>query len=350
MDKTLKTGQLAFLALGFFGLLYLFKGILAPFIIALILAYALNPLVERMTTWHISRSMASGIIVLLFLSAFGLLILSIAPKIQTEVISFIKRAPELARHLKKVAIPTLDHFSELFSPGDMEKIKDLVSGYFGQAILFLASMITGILSNGLALANTIALLIITPVVCFYTLKDWDDILASASRFIPPNHTKNVTAITQDIDQTMAAFARGQAMVCFIMAIFYSVGLSVVKLDFALIIGIATGILTCLPYVGMLIGITAALIVALTQFTTSLEVVQVFLVFAVGIGVEGYFLTPKLVGDRIGVHPIWIIFSVLAGAKLLGIMGAIIALPLASIIGVLLRHGIAKYHKSALFMK
>ena len=350
MENTSKTFQLALALTGLVWFIYVFDNILAPFIIALILAYALNPLVGRMIKWHIPRAVASGLIVLLFLAAMGLLVLSIAPKIQSEIMSFIRRAPSLAHHLRDVATPTLDRFAELISPGDLEKIKAMVSGYVGEAILFTARIITGIVGSGFAIANTIALLVITPVVCFYTLKDWDQILKGAARLVPPRYTKNVTAIARDVDQTMAGFARGQALVCFMMAIFYSAALSMAKLDFALIIGIMTGILTCVPYVGILIGLTAAVVVAMTQFTTSWEVFQVIIAFAVGIAVEGYILTPKLVGERIGLHPIWIIFAVLAGAHLQGIMGVIIALPLASIIGVLMRHAMMRYQKSALFTK
>jgi predicted PurR-regulated permease PerM len=345
-----KPFQMSLVLAAFVALIYCFQGILTPFIIALILAYALNPLVVRMVSWHIPRAAASGLIVLLFVATIGLLIISLAPMIHVEILSFIKRTPELARHLQALTTPTLNQFTELVSPADLEKLKEVISGYFGEVILLVARMITGILGGGFAIANTIALFIITPVVCFYTLKDWDRILASASKLIPPGYRKSILAIVHDIDRTMSGFARGQALVCLMMAAYYSAALSIVRLDFALILGIATGILTCVPYVGVLIGISSALVIAMTQFTTSWEVTQVVLAFAIGIGIEGYVLTPKLVGDRIGLHPIWIIFSVLAGAHLHGLIGVIIALPLASIIGVVIRHGVLRYQKSALFNK
>ena len=350
MATLTKPLQALLLALSVIGLIYCFQGILTPFIIALILAYALNPLVVRMVTWHIPRGAASGLIVLLFVSLIGFLAISLAPMIQVEIISFLKRTPELARHLQEFTTPTLNQLTELVSPQDLGKIREIMSEYFGEALLLLAKMITGILGGGFALANTLALFIITPVVCFYTLKDWDHILAQVSKLVPPRYRKSVEALMNDIDRTMSGFARGQALVCLLMALYYSAALSIVRLDFALILGIATGILTCVPYVGVLIGISSALIIAMTQFTTSWEVTQVALAFALGIGLEGYVLTPKLVGDRIGLHPVWIIFSVLAGAHLHGVMGVIIALPLASIIGVILRHGVLRYQKSTLFRK
>ena len=319
--------------------LYSLQGILAPFIVAGILAYAFNPFAKRLTQYSIPRHIASILIVLFILSFITLAIIWIAPIIQLEVLSFAKKTPILAKRLIELLTPIFQNFADTLSPSDVQKLKDMASSYFGDAMFFAAKIIANIVGSSLALANLIALIIITPIVCFYMLKDWDRMLARVDHLIPSRFKNRARKIFCDIDKTMAGYARGQALICIILASYYSLTLSLINLEYAMIIGIGTGLLTCIPYVGYVIGIIAALTVAVATQGLTMDLVKLVGVFGVGMGLESSILTPRLVGNRINIHPVWIIFAVLAGGHLKGIMGAFLAIPVASIIGVLVRHAL-----------
>ncbi|OJV46810.1 MAG: hypothetical protein BGO28_04205 [Alphaproteobacteria bacterium 43-37] len=333
---SLKT--LAFTAL-IIGFVYFLQGILAPFIIAGILAYAFNPLAKKLGKYSISRPTASIIIVVLILTFLALLIIWIAPIIQLEILSFAKKTPVLAKRLIEVLTPIFQNLADTLAPADLEKLKDMVGTYFGDAMFFTAKIVGNILGSSLALANLLALIIITPVVCFYMLKDWDKMLKSVYNLVPTGYKDQALKIAHDIDKTMAGYARGQALICVILATYYSLALSLIRLEYALLIGIGTGLLTCIPYVGYVIGIIAAFTVAVTTQGVTMDLIKLMVIFAAGVGLESIVLTPRLVGNRINIHPVWIIFAVLAGGHLKGIVGVLIAIPTASIIGVLIRHAL-----------
>ena len=236
--------------------IYCLQGILAPFIVAGILAYAFNPLAKRLAQYSIPRHVASIIIVAFILGFITLLIIWIAPIIQLEVLSFARTTPILAKRLIELLTPIFQNFADTLSPSDLEKFKDMLGSYFGDAMFFTAKLIANIVGSSLALANLLALIIITPVVCFYMLKDWDKMLQSIYNLIPTRFKDHARKIAYDVDKTMAGYARGQALICLILATYYSLSLSLIKLEYAMIIGIGTGLLTCIPYVGYIIGIIA----------------------------------------------------------------------------------------------
>jgi predicted PurR-regulated permease PerM len=328
------------------GAIYCLHGILAPFIVAGILAYAFNPLAKRLGQYSIPRHIASIVIVTFILGFIALVIIWIAPIIQLEVLSFAKKTPLLAKRLIELLTPIFQNLADTLSPSDVQKLKDMVGSYFGDALFFAAKLIANIVGSSLALANLIALIIITPIVCFYMLKDWDKMLESIDHLIPLRFKDRARNISRDIDKTMAGYARGQALICIILASYYSLTLSLIKLEYAMIIGIGTGLLTCIPYVGYVVGIIAAFTVAVTTQSVTMDLVKLIVVFAVGMGLESSILTPRLVGNRINIHPVWIIFAVLAGGHLNGMMGALLAIPIASIIGVLVRHALEHSLSSA----
>ena len=197
--------------------------------------------------------------------------------------------------------------------------------------------------------NIISLFVITPVVAFYLLRDWDAIIARVDTYLPRAHVETIREQARLVDETLAGFLRGQFTVCLLLGLFYGIGLSLVGLEFGLVIGLGTGLVSFIPYFGMLIGFVVGVGLAIAQFHTLLPIAMVVVVFAVGQFLEGNFLTPKLVGDRVNLHAVWIMFALLAGAALFGFVGVLLAVPVAAVIGVLVRFSIARYRASPLYL-
>ena len=198
------------------------------------------------------------------------------------------------------------------------------------------------MSGGLALFKLASLLIITPVVSFYLLRDWDRIIAHMNSLLPPGHASTIRGLTAEIDDTIAGFVRGQANVCLILGFYYGIALSLAGLESGLLVGFGAGLISFIPYVGASVGLVVGVAIAIAQFSDWLPVFLVAVIFIVGQVAESYVLTPKLVGDRVGLHPVWIIFALLAGGALFDFTGVLLAVPAAAVIGVLARFGQARY--------
>jgi predicted PurR-regulated permease PerM len=205
-------------------------------------------------------------------------------------------------------------------------------------------------SRGAAILSLISLLVITPVVAFYLLRDWDRIVATVDGWLPRAHAETVREQIRHIDRTLSGFVRGQATVCLLLGAFYGIGLTVVGLDFGLILGLATGIVSFVPIFGMLLGVATGVAMALVQFALDpVRVGLVLAVFAIGQVIEGQFLTPRIVGRKIGLHPVWVVFALLAGGALYGFVGLLLAVPAAAVIGVLVRFALSRYLSSPLYL-
>lgn len=209
-------------------------------------------------------------------------------------------------------------------------------------------VLRGIITSGFAIFNLISLLLITPVVAFYMLRDWDMFIAKVDSLLPRRSKASIREQARQIDRTLAGFIRGQLSVCVILGTYYSLGLYLVGLDLGLLVGFIAGLISFIPYVGSIVGFLLSIGIAFAQFDSLMPILQVVLVFVTGQFLEGNFLTPKLVGENVGLHPVWVMFALLAGGVLLGFLGLMIAVPLAAVIGVLLRHAIENY-KKALFI-
>ena len=204
------------------------------------------------------------------------------------------------------------------------------------------------MQSTLAVVNVLLLIFITPIVTFYILLDWHKITNKVESWFPKAHTKTIKEQLSYVDTALSGYIRGQTNVCLLLGAFYAVGLSLAGLDFGLFIGLATGILSFIPYVGILFGVTIGMMVALFQFGDSIHLLLVFAIFVVGQFIEGNFITPKLVGDKVGLHPVWIIFGMLSGAALFDFVGVLLAVPVTAVLGVIVRFAMKKYLSSPIY--
>ncbi|MCD6034508.1 MAG: putative permease [Rickettsiales bacterium] len=330
---------------------YLIRSILLPFAVGLMVAYFLDPAADKLESFGMSRLTATGIITSLFFSTILLGGVLLIPMAYHQFISFTQAIPEYAAMIQTRLVPTALSAVEKIDPHAVEKLETGLSNLSGSILTFTAGLLGNIWKSGVAVLNLISLLFITPVITFYMLRDWDTITAKVNGWLPPKYAPTIREQLQHIDNTLSGYIRGQTNVCLLLGIFYAIGLMIVGLDFGLFIGLGTGILAFIPYVGLATGMLIGLGVAFFQFHGLEgigEIGAVLGVFLVGQVIEGNFLTPKLVGEKVGLHPAWIIFGMLAGAALFGFVGILIAVPVTAVVGVLIRFSIARYLESSLY--
>lgn len=327
---------------------YAISSILLPFILAFVLAYFLDPLVNKLTRRKWSRGLASGTVVSGFCVFVLTLFLILIPILQTQVLSFIVKLPTITAYVWDKIKVVISYTQHKISSEQMGQLSDAVSQTAFDALNSIAVGILNVISGGIALFNVVSLLLITPVVLFYVLKDWNDVSKNIKGLVPPKYKADTTSIWREINIKLAGFIRGQVSVCLALAVFYGIGLSVVGLDLGILIGILSGILSFIPYFGFLSGVVLSILIALSQGAGWGLWVGLAVVFIIGQILESYVLTPKLVGDNVGLHPVWIIFSLLAGGVLLGFVGILIAVPVAAVIGVLVRRVLKWYESSVIY--
>lgn len=340
---------LAGLAAFLFGL-YLLSEILLPFVAGMVLAYLLDPLADRMERRRIPRWAAAGSITLFAAAIVIAAFLLLAPLLHTQLVDLAGRLPAYGEMLRDRAIALIAQIQAHLSAEDVAALKEKIGGLAGpNAIAWVANLLKQVWGGGVALLNLLSLLVITPIVMFYLLRDWDRIIAACDGWLPRPQRDVIREQVIAIDEVLSAFMRGQFSVCLILGVFYAIGLTVVGLDFGLVIGFVTGMISFVPYFGMLIGFAVGTGVALAQFDSWPPIAMVAGVFAVGQFLEGNLITPKLVGDSIGLHPVWIIFALLAGGSLFGFTGILLAVPAAAVIGVLGRFAIGRYRRSRAYL-
>ncbi len=335
-----------FILLGIF--MSLISTVLLPFVVAIITAYFLDPLADKIEHWGLSRTMATLSIVVSFFLLLVIVGLLLAPVLYQQSMALIHEIPNYTRALQNDILPSVSRYISRISPDSVDKAKEAISNTSGSIIEFATTLVKNILSSGLAIVNVLSLLFVTPIVTFYVLRDWDAIVAKINGFIPPLYAPVVREQCREIDRTLSGYIRGQTNVCLILGVFYAIGLSLAGLNFGLFIGLGTGILSFIPYVGVLFGLVIGLTVAFFQFGDWLHVGVVAGVFLVGQFLEGNFVTPKLVGGRVNLHPVWVIFALLAGGALFGFTGLLLAVPVAAILGVLIRFALKKYLASPIY--
>jgi predicted PurR-regulated permease PerM len=328
---------------------WLLKDILLPFIAGTVLAYLLNPLTDRLEKQGISRGIATFITVVLLLLFFVVAALIFVPVLGTQLISFIQRLPGYITRLQELVNSENKEWLQHTIGMSVSDIQKSLGDLVGESAKWLGSFVQSLWSGGRALVSIFSLIVITPVVAFYVLNDWHAMIDKVDSWLPRSHRPTIRALGAQIDRAIAGFLRGQASVCFIMGIYYSIALVLVGLNFGFLIGVSTGVLTFIPYVGSLSGFLIGMIVAVVQFYPSWwPIIGVAAVFIVGQFLEGYVLSPKLVGQNVGLHPVWLMFSLFAFGYLLGFVGLLIAIPLAAAIGVLLRFALSRYMASPLY--
>ncbi|MGB0682412.1 MAG: AI-2E family transporter [Magnetovibrionaceae bacterium] len=326
----------------------LLSAILLPFILGAAIAYFLDPVADRLEARKFSRGIATALILLVFLSGVTLLLLLLLPLLQDQILALVDRIPTIIQAVRAKAEPLLEQVQSRISQENLGKLQTAAGDYVGTAVKWAAEILKKLLSGGVAFFNLLSLIIITPVVAFYMLRDWDIMVAHVNELLPRDFAPKIREQAGLIDETIAGFVRGQSLVCLVLAVWYAGGLMLVGLDFGLLIGIGAGAISFIPYVGAALGFIVGVGLALLQFSDWLPVIMVAAVFIVGQTAESYYLSPKLVGERVGLHPVWLMFALMAGGALFGFTGVLLAVPVAAIIGVLLRFAIQNYRNSDLY--
>jgi predicted PurR-regulated permease PerM len=332
----------------FFLLLYLLSPILLPFVAGGIIAYFLDPAVRWLAVWRVPRSLGSLIVLAVFGLVLTVLIALIVPLLRLQITELIARLPTLFEQTQALLNQTMATAAERLPAEDFQKLHDALTGSMGKVLAWAINQAQGILTSGLALANLLSLVVITPVVAFFLLRDWDRIVVTVDGWLPRDHLGTLRQQAAQVDAMLGGYIRGQLLVCLALGAFYAVTLSLAGLEFGMIVGILTGILAFIPYVGFAIGFVLAVGLGLLQFGWGLGMVLVLLVFAIGQLLESSVLSPKLVGERVRLHPVWVIFALLAFGSLFGFLGVLIALPAAAVTGVVVRFALSRYLTSPLY--
>lgn len=336
--------------LGTAGLLvWLLRDILLPFVLGMAVGYLLDPVVERLTRWGLSRGTAAGLLILGSFGASVAAVLLLVPPLVEQAFAFARQLPGLVAALQQQLRPLATRVLAGIQAAPTGDLTQPVAEAVQKALGGATGLLGNVMSRGLALVNLLSLLAITPLVAFYLLRDWPRILEEIHGWLPRAHADTIRAQARAIDAVLAGFARGAAIVCTVLGVFYVVALSLVGLDFALVIGLGAGAVSFVPYLGAALGLVSSLSVATYQFWPAWgRVLAVLGIFVTGQLVSDYVLTPRLVGDRIGLHPLWVIFGVFAGGALFGFVGMLLAVPACAAIGVLARFAIARYKASELY--
>ncbi|MGV2817720.1 AI-2E family transporter [Phyllobacterium sp.] len=339
------TGAVVFLAL----FLYIFSSILLPFVAGLVLAYFLDPVADRLERLGMSRLLATIVILILFLVTFALLLMILVPILASQMTDFIARLPSYVARLQELIANRDSQWLKDFIGVDASVIRNSLDSLLQQGAGFLSTLLQSIWSSGKTLIDVAALFVVTPVVAFYMLLDWDRMVQSIDNLTPRDHVQTVREIARDMNKAIAGFVRGQGTVCLLLGMIYAVGLTIVGLNFGLLIGLFAGLISFIPYVGSLVGLVLAIGVALVQFWPDYFYVgAVAVVFFIGQFFEGNILQPKLVGSSVGLHPVWLMFALFAFGSLMGFTGMLIAVPTAAAMGVLVRFVIGRYRQSPLY--
>ncbi|HEY6094370.1 MAG TPA: AI-2E family transporter [Gallionellaceae bacterium] len=329
-------------------LLYLLAPILTPFVAAAILAYICDPLVTRLGKFNVSRTLATLLVMLALLGMLVLLVLIMLPLLQKEATLFVSRLPELIDALRIKLLPWLQQQFGITLPGDAATLRELMFSHLQNAGGAAAGMLPWLGGGSTALLAVVMSVLLTPVALFYLLRDWPTLLEHIERLLPRSQHEYIQGLATEVDKVLAEFLRGQLAVMLLMSAYYVIGLHLTGLEFALPIGLVAGLLVFVPYLGMITGLVLATLAAFTQFDHFTGVLLVWLVFATGQLLEGMVVTPKLVGERIGLHPLMVIFALLAFGQLFGFFGVLLALPLSAILLVALRHAHEWYLHSPLY--
>ena len=324
-------------------LMYLLAPVLTPFVAAALLAYIGDPLADRLQRLKLPRTLAVVAVFVLTFMMLGLLVLLVGPLIRTQVGALLDALPEIVRQFEQVWLPNIAGMLDL-ELGDDVGLGAFVARYGDMAGTWGTKVLVSVSQSGGAVAAAVLSLFLVPILTFYLLRDWDSILAHLGALIPSDHRDTVFGLARETDDVLGAFLRGQLLVMLALAIIYSVGLGLVGLKFAVAIGVVSGLVSFVPYLGFVFGILLASITVVLEPDPLWRLVGVVATFSIAQALEGSLLTPKLVGDRIGLHPVLIIFAVAAGGQLFGFFGILLALPAAAVLSVIVRFAYGRYLK------
>ena len=334
----------------FGGLLYLLAPILTPFFLAALFAYLGDPLVDRLETKGLSRTLSVVLVFSLMTFVMILLALLVIPVLQKQMVLLARAMPGYINWADAHIVPWIEQNIGL-SPEQLEfsGLSQWMTKHWAQAGGVATHLMSYVTKSGGMVAGWLANLFLIPVVTFYLLRDWDNFIATIKHLIPRDIEPEISTVTSEADEMIGAFLRGQVLVMVALGVVYSVGLWFVGLKFALLIGMLAGLVSFVPYLGFIVGILVAGIAVLFQSHDAMQLIPVVVVFSVGQALEGMLLTPMLVGDRIGIHPVAIIFAILAGGQLFGFVGVLLALPVAAVLAVIVRHLHRRYLDSNIYL-
>ncbi len=330
--------------------LWIFRGILLPFVVGAALAYLLNPLVTQLQRWRFSRGWATAVVLLsvctIIVGGFVMLL----PMVIQQVLGLVQRLPGYTADLEALVRRWAPELNQWLGPERAAQVERSVSDLLGQMVGLVGIVTSEIVSSGMTLISLIGFAVFTPVVAFYLLLDWQSMVRGLKDLLPRRHRSEILGILRDIDSSMAGVIRGQGGVLLIDAAFYAIALSAIGLNFGLAVGLIAGFLSFIPYVGFGVGLVLSVGIAIVQFWPNWWMVAA--VFGIFMGwqfIEGNVLYPKLVGGSININPVWLMFALLAFGALFGFLGLLLAVPLAAIGGVLVRYGVRKYKASTLYL-
>ena len=334
-------------ALGFF--VYLFSEVLLPFVAGMVLAYFLDPVADRLQRAGLSRGAATSLILIGFILVLTIALVILIPVLASQLADFLGTLPEYLSRLQALITSFDPQWLEQRFGVDANSLRDGLNSLLTSGAGFVSTLFQSIWSSGVAIFSFAGLFVVTPVVAFYMLLDWDAMVAKVDGWVPRQHVGTVRQIFTDINAATAGFVRGQGTLCLILGIMYAIGLTLCGLNFGILIGLFAGLISFIPYVGSLVGLVLALGVALVQFWPDwIMIVAVAMVFVVGQFIEGNILQPRLVGKSVGLHPVWLMFALFAFGALFGFVGLLIAVPAAAAIAVLVRFALSRYLESPLY--
>lgn len=329
--------------------LVVFSPVLLPFVAGMALAYFLDPVADRMEKLGLSRLAATILILLIFLMILVVGLMIIIPILATQLVDFISKLPDYISQLQALMANENSQWLKRYIGIDSSVIQENLSALLQQGAGFLSTLLQSLWNSGKSLIDIAGLFIVTPVVAFYMLLDWDRMVSRIDSWVPRRQLYTVRGIARDMDAAVAGFVRGQGTLCLILGTYYAIGLTLTGLNFGLLIGFFAGVISFIPYIGSFVGLALAIGVALVQFWPDwIMIVAVAGVFFLGQFVEGNILQPKLVGSSVGLHPVWLMFALFAFGSLFGFTGMLVAVPAAAAVGVLVRFALNRYLHSPMY--
>ena len=338
------------LALGaFLFFLWMFAGILLPFVAGMALAYFLDPVADLLERWGLSRLMATVIILFFFVVIFIVTLMILVPVLGNQIAGFLERMPDLVTRLQSLLASSESPWIRKIIGIEGQSLQDNMNELVKQGAGWIATVMRQLWNSGKAIVSVASLLVVTPVVAFYLLYDWDNMVEAVDSWLPRDHRKTIHELFAEIDRAVAGFVRGQGTLCLILGLFYGISLTIAGLNFGLLIGLFAGLVSFIPYVGSLSGLVLSVGVALVQFWPEwIPIIVVVVIFGIGQFLEGNILQPKLVGSSVGLHPVWLMFALFAFGSLFGFTGMLVAVPAAAAVGVIVRFALGRYLSSELY--
>ncbi len=333
---------------GFVGFVFLFKAVLLPFVLGIAIAYLLNPVVGKLERLGLGRGVSTLLILFGFMLAISTFFAAFIPLLYKEILGFSEEFPAYIEQIISLFEPISEQFQSLIGYKNGDDLHVLVTKYADDGLNIAKHALQNVVAGGQAALDLLSVIIFMPVVAYFMMKEWDNITKWMDGLMPREHKKIIQTLIGQIDKKLSGFVRGQISVALILGVTYAIALSLAGLKYGFLIGIVSGLLSVIPMVGSVVGLVISVAVAWFQAGDLMFVGIIAAIFLVGQFIEGSFLTPKLVGDSVGLHPLWVFFALLAGGSLFGILGMLLAVPVAAVAGVLIAFALSQYKLSTYF--